>query len=150
MIADRPRHGYELIKEIESLSSGAYVPSPGTIYPTLTFLEEGGYATATDEAKKKLYTITDLGLSLLAENRQFVEELKRRFAEAGKRRSMFNSWMGKEMDQEVARGDRNPIRRAMHLLKVEMYSLHDSNKEHRDKVAAIIDKAAEEIKKLKK
>ena len=56
MIADKPRHGYELIKEIEERLSGAYSPSPGVIYPILSMLEDQGYATVSTEAGgKKLH-----------------------------------------------------------------------------------------------
>src|ERR1700691_948695 len=57
LIADKPRHGYELIKAIEEQFGGAYSPSPGVIYPTLTMLEELGYAVVTAEGNKKAYTI---------------------------------------------------------------------------------------------
>lgn len=150
LLAERPSHGYELIKEIEAMSSGTYVPSPGTIYPTLTFLEEGGYAVANEEAKKKLYSITDLGKNLLEENRDFVVELKKRFAEAGKHRSRMKAWMGREMAEEIARADKNPIRRAMHQLKAELFSFSTITKEHKDQIAEIIERAAEEIRKVKK
>ncbi len=60
LIADAPRHGYELIKALEERSGGLYVPSPGAVYPILTLLEEQGYTVAATEAGgKKLYTITD-------------------------------------------------------------------------------------------
>jgi hypothetical protein len=53
MIAQTPRHGYELIKAIEERMGGTYSPSPGVIYPTLTLLEEQGYATVTADSGKK-------------------------------------------------------------------------------------------------
>src|SRR4029079_16439956 len=61
LIAEQPRHGYELIKLIEEKTSGWYSPSPGVVYPTLTFLEEAGYVTAESEGAKKRYTITEEG-----------------------------------------------------------------------------------------
>jgi DNA-binding PadR family transcriptional regulator len=74
MIAEAPRHGYELIKEIEDRLGGGYSPSPGVIYPTLTLLSELGYATVSEtEGGRKLYTITDLGRSHLAENQAIVD-----------------------------------------------------------------------------
>src|ERR1700732_1421526 len=60
LVAEKPRHGYELIKAIEEQLGGSYSPSPGVIYPTLTMLEELGYATvaAPSDGGKKLYTVT--------------------------------------------------------------------------------------------
>lgn len=69
MVAERPRHGYEIIKEIEDRTAGAYSPSPGVIYPTLTMLEELGHATVEEGGGKKLYAITPDGAAYLAANK---------------------------------------------------------------------------------
>ena len=74
LIAEQPRHGYELIKLIEDKTRGAYSPSPGVVYPTLTFLEEAGYVTAESEGAKKRYTITDEGRAYLEKNRDESHE----------------------------------------------------------------------------
>src|SRR5512134_1634402 len=56
LLAEKPRHGYEIIKELEDRFGGAYSPSPGTVYPTLTMLEDLGYAQVnTDESGRKTY-----------------------------------------------------------------------------------------------
>ena len=80
LINQEPRHGYELIKAVEDLTGGAYAPSPGVIYPTLTMLEELGQAEATAEGSKKLYSITDAGRAALAENQALVDTLLARLA----------------------------------------------------------------------
>ena len=69
----QPRHGYDLIKAIEEKTSGIYSPSPGVIYPALTFLEEAGYVTSTAEGNKRLYTISEEGKAHLNDNREAVE-----------------------------------------------------------------------------
>src|SRR5262249_53440562 len=69
LIAEQPRHGYEIIKVLEDKTAGWYSPSPGIVYPTLTYLEEAGYVTAQAEGAKKLYAITDEGRAHLDENR---------------------------------------------------------------------------------
>lgn len=68
LIAEEPRHGYELIKAIEELSEGFYAPSPGVIYPTLSYLEEGGFVEARSDGNKKSYAITDEGKTYLQEH----------------------------------------------------------------------------------
>ena len=68
LIAEEPRHGYEIIKAVEEISGGFYVPSPGVIYPTLSYLEEGGYVTASTEGNKKSYAITDEGRAYLEQH----------------------------------------------------------------------------------
>jgi DNA-binding PadR family transcriptional regulator len=83
LIADKPRHGYELIKAVEEAVGGAYAPSPGVVYPTLTLLEDMGYAKvrAEGDGGKKLYTVTPEGEALLAEQARAVEALFARMAE---------------------------------------------------------------------
>ena len=83
LIAEKPRHGYELIKAIEERLGGAYAPSPGVVYPTLTLLEDMGFATVAAEAGgKKLYSITPEGSAHLVENQQMVDGLLKRMEEA--------------------------------------------------------------------
>ena len=87
LIADKPRHGYEIIKEIEERVAGAYSPSPGVIYPTLTLLEELGYVAVTPgEGARKLHEITDAGRAFLTANGPAVEALFARMTEANQAR----------------------------------------------------------------
>src|SRR5271156_2755238 len=74
LISERPRHGYEIIKEIEDRVSGTYSPSPGVIYPTLTMLEELGHATVAEADGKKLYAIPADGTAYLAANRTALDQ----------------------------------------------------------------------------
>src|SRR6202012_5708440 len=73
LLDQKPRHGYELIKELDERSGGFYSPSPGMVYPALTYLEEIGYATVEADGAKKLYSITDTGKAHLAANRPLAE-----------------------------------------------------------------------------
>ncbi len=66
LLQERPMHGYEMIKVLEERSGGLYSPSPGSIYPTLQMLEEGGFVSSNEVEGKKVYTITDAGRALLA------------------------------------------------------------------------------------
>lgn len=82
LIFDKPRYGYEIIKAIEEKLAGTYSPSPGVIYPTLTMLEELGYATVSaSEGGKKLYAITQEGAAFLDTNKATVEAIFARMAE---------------------------------------------------------------------
>jgi DNA-binding PadR family transcriptional regulator len=73
LIAETPRHGYEIIKAIEERLAGSYSPSPGVIYPTLTLLQELGHATVEESEAKKRYSITDEGRRYLAANQPAVD-----------------------------------------------------------------------------
>ena len=85
LIAEKPRHGYEIIKAIEEQVAGSYSPSPGVIYPTLTHLEELGYVTvSTGDGAKKLHEITAEGRAFLDANRRAVDALLARMAETSR------------------------------------------------------------------
>jgi DNA-binding PadR family transcriptional regulator len=86
LIADKPSHGYELIKEIEDRLGGAYSPSPGVVYPTLTLLEELGYIRAVQsEGARKAFEITDEGRAELEKNKAMVAQIFHKVAEYAER-----------------------------------------------------------------
>jgi len=76
LLAEKPRHGYEIIKELEDRVGGTYSPSPGTVYPTLSLLEDMGYARSqVEEGNRKVYEITDEGRQHLEQNRPAVDDI---------------------------------------------------------------------------
>lgn len=86
LIAEEPRHGYDIIKAIEDAFGGTYSPSPGVIYPTLTLLEDQGFASVSPgEGSKKLYTITSAGEAFLADNKATLDAIVTRMEEASRR-----------------------------------------------------------------
>jgi DNA-binding PadR family transcriptional regulator len=88
LISEKPRHGYEIIKAIEESVAGAYSPSPGVIYPTLTLLEELGHVTVeAEEGGRKRHGITEQGRAFLDANRTVLDTLLARMAEAGRTRA---------------------------------------------------------------
>src|SRR5258708_40053432 len=68
LLDEKSRYGYEIIKELEERSKGFYVPSPGMVYPALTYLEELGHATVAVDGARKLYSITEAGKARLEKN----------------------------------------------------------------------------------
>jgi DNA-binding PadR family transcriptional regulator len=134
LIADKPRHGYELIKAIEEKAGGSYSPSPGVIYPTLTLLEELGYTAAlADAAGKKRHEITPEGQALLDANRPTVDAIFARVADLG----------GDEGD-----GPAPQILRAMHNLRLALrirLVREGLSEEQRRRITAILDAAARDI-----
>jgi DNA-binding PadR family transcriptional regulator len=85
LIAEQPRHGYDIIKVLEEKTAGVYAPSPGVVYPTLTFLEDLGYLSSQQEGTKKLYVLTEEGRSHLADNRAIANAVLDRLAALGER-----------------------------------------------------------------
>jgi DNA-binding PadR family transcriptional regulator len=133
LLDEKPRHGYEIIKEIEDRFSGAYSPSPGTVYPTLTLLEDLGYARAKpEEGGKKIYEITDEGRAHLAENRPLIDDIFSRIEDFAQ--SIFGEPM-----MEVNRGLKN-VAAAVYGSKRASRSA-----EQMKKIREILDRAAGEI-----
>ena len=117
LIADKPSYGYEIIKAIEERLAGSYTPSPGVVYPTLTLLEEEGYAVVSStEGSKKLYAATEEGKKYLKENQVMLKAIFGRIEQAGKafgrgrspqiQRAMMNLMFALKM--RAGRGDLNP------------------------------------------
>jgi len=85
LIEKEPRHGYDLIKAIEAMFGGAYAPSPGVVYPTLSMLaDEGLIAGVEDSAGKRVFSLTDEGQAWLDENRTAVDGVMQRMALAAR------------------------------------------------------------------
>lgn len=92
LIDQQPRHGYDIIKAVEEKSAGFYVPSPGVIYPALTFLEEAGYVTSQADGNKKLYAITEEGREHLQSNRKAIEATLTFLSKAGEQMHRFREF----------------------------------------------------------
>jgi len=82
LLKDKPRHGYEVMKELQERLHGCYSPSPGTVYPTLQWLEDEGLVVAKEVEGKKVYEITDAGRRFLEEHRDVVDDIFERVREA--------------------------------------------------------------------
>ncbi|MBY2928613.1 helix-turn-helix transcriptional regulator [Sphingomonadales bacterium 56] len=137
LIAQGPRHGYDLIREIESLSGQAYAPSPGIVYPTLTLLADMGLiAEQASGSGRKQFEITEAGTARLAEQASAVEEAMGRLA---------------LLAQRAERVDGAPIRRAMHNLSMAVrgrLEREGADSQTMLDVAALIDEAASKIERL--
>jgi DNA-binding PadR family transcriptional regulator len=148
LIAEQPRHGYEIIKVLEEKTSGWYSPSPGIVYPTLTFLEEAGYVTAQTEGAKKLYTITDEGRAYLDQNRDFVDAVLERLEKIGSKIARVRRRFGRDEDEEDERRGLPPlVRAALENLREIAGERLDSDADAEAKLVEILARAAQEMKK---
>ena len=140
LIADQPSHGYELIKMIEERMGGRYSPSPGTVYPTLTLLEEQGYllGQSADTGGRKSYAITDAGKAFLEQNRALADAMLAR--------------LNSGVDGAGPRAGRPPqVMRAIENLKLAMrmrLSRETLTSEQADAFAAVLDQAAQQLEKI--
>lgn len=137
LIEEQPRHGYDLIREIEARTGGAYAPSPGVVYPTLTLLADMGLIDEMPGGgARKLFTITEAGQATLAEKAEEVAALFARLAEIGAAR---------------ARTDAAPVRRAMGNLRAALQdrlSADDVTADIQHAVAALLDEVTQKIERL--
>jgi DNA-binding PadR family transcriptional regulator len=145
LIAEAPRHGYEIIKLLEEKTSDWYSPSPGIVYPTLTYLEEAGYVTASTEGSKKLYTITDEGRAYLESNRDLVDVVLDRLAALGER---VNRWR-REARRE--REDRQPlpplVESALDHLREVVSSRLESSSDNESSIVEVLAGAAADLQR---
>jgi DNA-binding PadR family transcriptional regulator len=148
LIAEQPRHGYEIIKVLEDKTDGWYAPSPGIVYPTLTFLEEAGYVTAETEGTKKLYTITDEGRAYLDQNRDFVDAVLERLSAVGERIGRMRRRFGAD-EREHDRNGLPPLVRAAleNLREVATRRLAD-DAEAEAKLVEVLARAAQELRRV--
>jgi DNA-binding PadR family transcriptional regulator len=148
LIAEQPRHGYEIIKVLEEKTSGWYSPSPGIVYPTLTFLEEAGYVTAQTEGAKKLYTITDEGRAHLDQNRDFVDTVLERIAAIGNKLARVRRRFGGDDDEDRRGGGLPPlVRAALENLREVAGARLERDAAAEAKLVEILARAAQELKK---
>jgi DNA-binding PadR family transcriptional regulator len=137
LIAESPRHGYEIIKAIEDSVSGAYSPSPGVVYPTLTMLEDLGWVRSSEtEGGRKRYEATDEGRAALDANRAIVTAIQARLEEVrGSHRRDVDPRIVKAMER---------LKRSLLLRS----ALRPATEEEVDAIAKAISHAAETVEKL--
>jgi DNA-binding PadR family transcriptional regulator len=155
LLADKPSHGYEIIKALEERSGGFYVPSPGMVYPALTYLEEIGHATVQAEGSKKLYSITAEGRAFLEQNDPVVKAILQQLERIGSRMDTVRRAFSGEaaVDEEEGAGPLSGLRGhkeawlARHELKAALHEKKHSSPEEYLRIAAILRRAAEEIRR---
>jgi len=151
LLAERPSHGYELIKALEERSGGFYVPSPGMVYPALTWLEEMGYASVSAEGARRLYSLTEAGRAFLKDNEDSAEAMLGQLEHFGRRmnrvREIFDGLdEGQGLDAGEEAADSPEIDAARRNLRRALRDRRDSPAEERRRIAAILNAAAAEIR----
>ena len=147
LIAEQPRHGYEIIKLLEEKTDGWYAPSPGMVYPTLTYLEEAGHVTAQAEGAKKLYTITEEGRAHLAENRAFVDAVLARLSMIGERAARMRRRFD-DQEGDASRDETLPrsIQGAFQDLGEAVRDLLKHDRDAKGRVIEALDRATSELR----
>jgi DNA-binding PadR family transcriptional regulator len=141
LLAERPSHGYELIKALEERSDGFYSPSPGMVYPALTWLEEMGYASVAAEGAKKLYSVTDAGRAYLTENQDAADAMLSQLEQIGRKMGRLREAFGEDEDSDWR--ELEAVRRE---LKHALREKRGSSAEERSRVIAILKQAVGQIR----
>jgi DNA-binding PadR family transcriptional regulator len=138
LVAEQPRHGYDLIRAIEELTGGRYAPSPGVVYPTLTMLQDMGLVEEADsEGARKPFQITEGGKAHLEENEEEADELIERL-------KRLNPTQSPEGGMPIWRAMRNlgvAIRNRVQQGEISQETIYE--------VAALIDELAQKIERVK-
>lgn len=149
LLADKPRHGYEIIRALDERSKGFYVPSPGMVYPALTYLEEMGHAVIEADGARKLYHITQPGRDYLEEHRIRADALLAQFQRVGERMDRVRRAIHARAADDDAlhpegRGSKE-LMRARRDLGLALADKANSQPEEQQRVVAILKRATAEI-----
>jgi DNA-binding PadR family transcriptional regulator len=155
LIDRSPRHGYDIIKAIEELTSGSYSPSPGVIYPTLAAVEAAGQATVTILGQKRIYAISSVGRDYLTARRIATDGILEHLTVIGGRIARSRQWRDRgEMGRRSDRPERDipdvipELNEARRVLKAALASKIDAPSHVHHAAAAILARAAAEISAL--
>lgn len=143
LLAERPAHGYELIKTLEERSGGFYSPSPGVIYPALTYLDDVGHAQAEQDGTRKLYRITPAGEAHLAANRATADAILETLSRIGGRMDQVREAFAGVGDADGGASDE--VHRARHALRHALFRKRGCDPAEARRIARILDRAAAEI-----
>ncbi|WP_415764611.1 PadR family transcriptional regulator [Paraburkholderia sp. J10-1] len=144
LLAERPSHGYELIKALDARSNGFYSPSPGMVYPALTYLEELGYVSVTLEGNRKRYELSPEGRTYLETNRERADLILAKLTHFGRKMEVMRRAMAGEDPAEGSGWVRELIE-ARRALKHALLRRTDVAPEEQRRIAAILARATQEI-----
>ncbi|TDF66856.1 PadR family transcriptional regulator [Cupriavidus sp. L7L] len=146
LLEEKPSHGYELIKALETRTNGFYKPSPGVVYPALTYLEEVGYATVDTEGNKKRYQLSEAGKLHLAANRERVDVMVAKLRHVARKMEWMRRAMSGEPQPEPEQGGWLPeLMQARGALKRAMVMRSEAGADEQRRIAAILMRAVAEI-----
>ncbi|MEI2432915.1 PadR family transcriptional regulator [Lysobacter yananisis] len=146
LLEDKPSHGYELIKALETRSNGFYSPSPGMVYPALTYLEELGYVTVELEGNRKRYALDAPGAEHLAANRERVDLMLAKLSHIARKMDSVRRALAGEDPADPSEGGWLPeLIQARRALKTALFRRDDVPADEQRRIAAILQRATREI-----
>ena len=149
LLEEKPRHGYEIIKALEEHSRGFYSPSPGMVYPILTYLEELGYTKIEIQGPKKLYHLTEIGLEQLNTNRENTVFMLAKLALMGQKMEHFQKIADTEMGIESTEPAALELAKARHELKMALMEKMNATAAEQQRLSQILQQATQQIRLIK-
>lgn len=144
LLAEKPSHGYEIIKAVQERSNGYYSPSAGMVYPALTYLEETGFATVATDGAKKLYSLTDAGKVHVGENAERIAFLQTELTRIGQKMERAQrAYEGDGAGEGAAAGD--GLEQVRRDLKAVLFDTLDASPAEQSRVSEILRRALAEI-----
>ena len=134
-IKHKPSHGYEIMRELQERFNSCYIPSPGSVYPTLQMLDEMGYVTASEQEGKRVYTITEEGRRYLDEEKEFEERMW----------GQINNWWNPENIDDIGK----TMREFDRLAQLLRDNVRTADVKKLNRIREILARAYEEISKDK-
>lgn len=147
LLADAPRHGYELIRLLETRSNGFYTPSPGMVYPALTYLEEIGYTTVAAEGNRKSYALTAEGRAYVEANRERIDVIWAKLNFFAQRMGTVRRALAGEEAEEQG-GGKSPLKELMEArlkLQQQLNARGSASAREQLRIAEVLERAAAEI-----
>lgn len=146
LLAERSSHGYELIKALDARSKGFYSPSPGMVYPALTYLEELGYVSVTLDGNRKRYELSPEGRAHLDANRERAELILAKLTHFGRKMDMMRRALaGQSPADETEGGWVRELVEARGALRHALLRHTNASPDEQRRIAAILERATREI-----
>jgi len=142
LLGEKPYHGYEIIKALEERTKGFYTPSPGMVYPALTYLEEIGHATVEQDGTRKRYHISDEGRRHLEANRATADAMFAQFERVGEKMERVRRAV--EAVGDEARGSEELLE-ARRDLRAALRDKADAPREEQQRIALVLKRATADI-----
>jgi DNA-binding PadR family transcriptional regulator len=145
LLAQQPRHGYELIREIEQRSQGVYVPSPGVVYPALTYLEETGLIEVEADGNRKLYRVSPAGQTALSTQQEQVDYLLASLVHLGKKMAAIRQAMNNQQEESDHQGWLAEYLQTRRELKRVLVMKADADHAEQRRISHILRQAIQQI-----
>ena len=145
LLKEQASYGYELIKMLSERSGNFYTPSPGVVYPALSYMEDVGYVTVQQEGTRKRYIINASGESYLLENKALAEALLEKLSLFARHSDSVNQAMREQRQPFIPE-----LKKTIQELRDQLHCCNQSSDEAQHQIVVILQQTIEQLKSIKK